>query len=474
MVDSEINSLSFHLAELRSELIRVRVLLGLLASLLILVLGRGIIAFSHGHREAWPFVVLLTGAAAYEVLWLKWVNRAIVEGRAVSGSAWSINIFLESLVPTVALWLETYTVSIGPRRVLGSPVLLVYFLLIILSALHLSPVLCRLAGVFSAAGYTALFSYILVFFSDAATGEKLVAYTSAFSTAVLLLIAGLAAGAVAGQIRAHVVAALNEEKNRAKIAQLQHDLEIARSIQQGLLPKAPPEVDGFDIAGWNKPADETGGDYYDWQSLKNGQVALTIADVTGHGIGAALGMAICRSYARAELASNGGLCKVLSGLNELLCQDLPGERFVTLAAGVLDPHSATLHLISAGHGPLAFYSAREDRFNYYEAQGPPLGILQSFRYGGPQTIQFAPGDILVLVTDGLIEWANMKDEDFGKDRLEGVIRASRELYSEVRKFSESTPQLDDLTALIVKCTREPTQTLDFNVFSSVAMVFRTQ
>jgi serine phosphatase RsbU (regulator of sigma subunit) len=264
---------------------------------------------------------------------------------------------------------------------------------------------------------------------------------------------------VAHQIRRHVVAALHEAEHRARIAEFEHDLGIARSIQQGLLPKTPPRIDGYDIAGWNRPADETGGDYYDWQQLADGRVAVTVADVTGHGIGPALGMAACRAYARAGLAVEGNLRDFLGRLNRLLYEDLPPEKFVTMATGVLNPRDATFDLISAGHGPLLFYSAADDCFRSTDAQGPPLGLLPQFPYGCPNSLKFAPGDILVWITDGFIEWTNAKDEDFGEKRLTEVIRANRdksaaaiilELYDAVVKFTGSTRQPDDLTALVVK------------------------
>jgi serine phosphatase RsbU (regulator of sigma subunit) len=218
-------------------------------------------------------------------------------------------------------------------------------------------------------------------------------------------------------------------------------------------------VDGFDIAGWNQPAAETGGDYFDWQPLTDGSLAVTIADVTGHGIGPALGMAVCRAYARAGFVIEKDLQRLLGRLNKLLYEDLPPEKFVTLAAGLLKPGASTLDLISAGHGPLLFYSAADDGFRSLDAQGPPLGLLPQAPYGGPQSMRFSRGDILMLVTDGFVEWANSADEDFGLDRLKEVIRAHRDqpaatiisrLHTAVVKFAGSMPQLDDLTALVVK------------------------
>jgi len=150
---------------------------------------------------------------------------------------------------------------------------------------------------------------------------------------------------------------------------------------------------------------------------------------------------------------------LLSRLNKLLYADLPPEKFVTLAAGLLNPEQSTLQLISAGHGPLLFYSAANGCVRNYDPQGLPLGLLPQLSYGCPEVLNFAPGDILVVVTDGVVEWANQNDEDFGQDRLKEVIRvchdmpASRiisELHRAVVDFAGSMPQADDLTALVVK------------------------
>lgn len=458
VIDSEFKSDSFHLAELRSESARVAALLGVFGALLLLILIRGVISLAEGHRgEAWPFAVLLAVMTAYEAVWLRFVKQATRSSRKISKSTWAASIFVESLLPTTALFLQVH--AFGPNRALTSPTVLAYFLFIILSTLHLDPILSWLAGGFSAAGYAAVSIYAFYLVQAGAADQNLLSYGAIFSYLAFLLLGGFTAGAVAYQLRLHVIAALREAESRAKIAEMEHDLDIARSIQQALLPKTSPQIDGFDIAGWNQPANETGGDYFDWQDVAEGRVALTVADVTGHGIGSALGMAACRAYARGELAVETDLRKFLGRLNQLLYADLPREKFVTLAVGLLLPKEATLQLISAGHGPLLFYSSEEKRFRCHDAQGPPLGILPHVNYGDAQIVKFAPGDILVLVTDGFLEWANAGGEDFGQQRLEEIVSAYRdmpsariisELYSSVVKFASSTPQLDDLTALVVK------------------------
>src|SRR5262249_13310571 len=150
---------------------------------------------------------------------------------------------------------------------------------------------------------------------------------------------------------------------------------------------------------------------------------------------------------------------LLNHLNRLLHEDMPPEKFVTLVAAVLDPASATARMISAGHGPLIFYSAAEDAFHAYGAQGPPLGLLPRMIFGDALPLQFARGDILVLVTDGMIEWENAAGEQFGQLRLEEAVRANRdkppsEIISEMRsaitRFAGGAQQSDDLTTLVVK------------------------
>ena len=463
MAEFDIQSHGFQQAELRSEGTRVVTLLGVLSGLLVLLLARAAASVAQGRRgEAWPFAVLLGVTIGYEAVWLAFIRRRMAASRVISGRLWAASILLESLLPASALFLQVHTAAVGPGAALTSPVVATYFLFIILSTLHLDPGLSRLAGISAAAGYGVVAAYAFLSFPEAVGNEPLLTYVTWFSYAALLLLSGFAAAVVADQIRMHVVAALRDAENRAKIAQMEHDLDVARSIQEGLLPSSAPRIVNFDAAGWNQPADETGGDYFDWQELEDGRIAFTIADVTGHGIGPALCMAACRAYARAVFAAETNLRTVLGRLNRLLFEDLPAERFVTLAAGILDPDDATLELISAGHGPLLFFLAGENRFRSYDAHGIPLGLMPDAAYGCPQVLRFAPGDILLLITDGFVEWPNERGEQFGQKRLIEVVRANchqpaakiiSEVYSSLLDFAGSTPQHDDLTAVVIKRVR---------------------
>jgi serine phosphatase RsbU (regulator of sigma subunit) len=251
-------------------------------------------------------------------------------------------------------------------------------------------------------------------------------------------------------------------REQAAREKFEHDLDIARSIQQGLLPSRSPEIEGFEIAGWSQPADQTGGDYYDWQALPDGKIVISLADVTGHGIGPALVTAVCRAYSRASFPSGHNLKTVMDRINKLLVEDLPADRFVTFVAGLLDAKTACMQLLSAGHGPIFVYRAECDRVEDYGAQGIPFGLEGSFEYDAPQEVEFAPGDMLILFTDGFFEWANPEGKLFGTETLKEIIRAASHLppgeiisrmHSAVLEFAQGTPQQDDLTAVVVKRTR---------------------
>lgn len=245
----------------------------------------------------------------------------------------------------------------------------------------------------------------------------------------------------------------------AEKQRIEQDLSIAREIQQGLIPDRRPEVPGFDVAGWNRPADETGGDCYDYLTLDDGTLGLIIADATGHGIGPALMIAECRALFRALISATRDLTAVVGRVNNLLCDDLPDDRFVTAFFGLLSPSSHTLSFISAGHGPLIKYVRADDDVVELNANAMPLGILPDVPLGEPDQFKLASGDMMVLVTDGFFEWQNDAKEQYGMERLYQVLRRHgdrpaaeiiQRLYESVVAFAGGTVQADDLTAVIVK------------------------
>jgi serine phosphatase RsbU (regulator of sigma subunit) len=286
-----------------------------------------------------------------------------------------------------------------------------------------------------------------------------VAQSGVSLNAITLLVGGVVAGAVAREIRKHVQAALREAETKRELEILQHDLQVARSIQQSLLPQQTPQIAGYEIAGWNHPADDTGGDYFDWKTLPNGKVVVSLADVTGHGIGPALLASVCHAYARSSFSTEQDLSVALERINHDLGADLTTGRFVTFVAAVCCPGCSDVEMLSAGHGPIFIYSHPEDRFREINAQALPFGILPSFRSDPPEHLHLQSGDLVLLATDGFFEWENDQGEQFGVLRLEESIRSSRDLgpaeiimrlYETVNAFSNGTKQQDDLTAVLIK------------------------
>jgi len=268
------------------------------------------------------------------------------------------------------------------------------------------------------------------------------------------------AGTLAAQAGAAIQRQLLLDQLVAK-QKLEQDLAIARSIQQQLLPTDPPRVQGFDIAGWNKPADETGGDAFDFMPLGDGRLAVTVADATGHGIGPALVIAECRALLRATVGFSRDSNQIMRWVNDLLVKDLPAGRFVTCFFGLLDPLTAEMHYASAGHGPLLFFRGGRNEVAELSATGIPLGVMEDMDYtsGGP--LSFERGDMLVVVTDGFFEWIDTHRRQYGLERLIERIRTHRDLpageiiqdiYQDVMRFGNGTVQQDDLTAIVIKRT----------------------
>jgi len=462
MTDPRVASIAFHEALLKSERLRIRIVLGTITAVFLLRTVRTAIAGSKDNVSSWlMFCGLLALLAGYEFLMLRLVNRAILKGKEFPNWVWASNTILETTLPALAVVFLS-SASIDPiYRPLANPAGLAFFLFITLSTLRLSPKLCRLSGLTAALSYLAAAIY-LGWKPVMGGGTSLLSPQKAvLGYAIAFIIGGFVAGIVAGEIRKQVDAALLEAETRREVDRLKHDLDLARSIQQSLLPNSIPEIEGFEIAGWNQPADQTGGDYYDWQVLPNGRVVAVLGDVTGHGIGPALLAAVCRAYARANFRAQSGLLAAMEQLNTELAGDIGVGRFVTFVAAVCVGGSSRVELLSAGHGPLFVYVLREDRFDEIGAQGPPLGISPYLLSEPPRVLELNSGDLLVLATDGFFEWANREGEQFGIKRLEEAIRLSKgsppcelisALYGSVVAFSEGTQQQDDLTAVVIKRT----------------------
>jgi serine phosphatase RsbU (regulator of sigma subunit) len=214
--------------------------------------------------------------------------------------------------------------------------------------------------------------------------------------AAIILATGFIAGAVASEIRQYVQAALHEAETERQLKQVEHDLGIARSIQQSLLPRVRPALRGFEISGWNHPAGATGGDYFDWKKLSEGRLAVTLADVTGHGIGPALLAAVCRAYSRSGFETHESLIKTVQHINRSFGEDLTPGRFATLVAAVCKEGEDHVEVFSAGQGPLFVYSLASDTFMKLQTQAIPLGLMPQLDSEAPLVLKLKPGDLVIL------------------------------------------------------------------------------
>ena len=458
-MSEEFRSTALRAAELRSERLRIFGVLGFVAVFVGVTIARVFVIRTASTASPWMWSLLLAAAiAAYENWTLRHVDTALKTGASLPTGFWVLSTIVETSIPAFALAFLTSSQIELAYRPLASPPILVFFIFIISSTLRLRPWISGLSGI--VASLTYLCAALYLGWRPPIPGVPAqVTQSSVSLNAVTLLVGGIVAGAVAGQIRKHVQAALHEAETKSKLTAIQHDLQVAQSIQQSLLPRDTPHLAGFDIAGWNRPADDTGGDYFDWKTLPDGKVVVSLADVTGHGIGPALLASVCHAYARSNFASARDLTTALERINEELGADLTTGRFVTFAAAVCCPGCPDVEVLSAGHGPILIYSRPEDRFTEMNAQGLPFGILPSFRPDPAAHLQLQSGDLVLLVTDGFFEWENDRGEQFGVPRMEGVIRASRDaasaeiisrLYETVTAFSNGTKQQDDLTAVIIK------------------------
>lgn len=240
---------------------------------------------------------------------------------------------------------------------------------------------------------------------------------------------------------------------------IERDLAVARDIQRSLLPKADPQIEGFDIAGWNKSADETGGDVYDFILLSDGRLGILLADASGHGIGPALVAAECRAMIRALFTTTENLNTILTQTNAILNQDLISGRFITVFLGILDPGTGTIEYVSGGQAPLLYYSQASGEERTMDATTLPLGILSSIDGTPAEPLVMQRGDVLILVTDGFNEWKNLSEEEFGTDRIFAVVRQGQDrsateiikaMHEEVVTYAEGIVQDDDLTAILIK------------------------
>ena len=242
---------------------------------------------------------------------------------------------------------------------------------------------------------------------------------------------------------------------------LRHSLGVAMEVQQRLLPSRPPVVAGLDLAGHSTYCDETGGDYYDYLVLDQPHprgALIALGDVMGHGVSAALVMAGARAVLRTRAGVDGNLAKMIATLNRLLCEDLGGERFMTMHLSYVDLDARAYRWCSAGHDPALIWDPRKKAFDQIDAGNLPLGVVEDTVYD-EASYALEGGEVIVIGTDGIWETCNAEGQQFGKQRLREAVHAKidrpaaeivDEIVRRLNEFRGAGRREDDVTLVVAR------------------------
>jgi serine phosphatase RsbU (regulator of sigma subunit)/anti-sigma regulatory factor (Ser/Thr protein kinase) len=249
-----------------------------------------------------------------------------------------------------------------------------------------------------------------------------------------------------------------EARSRERIEQ---ELRVATLIQQNFLPKQLPDLPGWHVSAYYRPAREVGGDFYDFLELPDGRIGLVIGDVTDKGVPAAMVMAATRSVLRASAQRVVSPGEVLGRVNELMCPDMPAKMFVTCLYGVLEPSTGRFRFANAGHN-LPYVRTAEGTIEL-RATGMPLGLIPGITYEETEAV-LEPGQVMLLHSDGVAEAHSAESEMFGFPRLLDVVGSRQDkgevidrVLTELARFTkppregQGWEQEDDIT--LVSLTR---------------------
>ena len=246
--------------------------------------------------------------------------------------------------------------------------------------------------------------------------------------------------------------------NRDRLVALGRELEVAREMQEAVLPRSFPSTDRYKTHGVMIPAKEVGGDFYDFFSLGEKRLGLAIGDVSGKGIPSALFMMVCRALLRSRAMEGGAPDHCLDYVNQILCEDNDTCMFVTLFYGVLDAESGRFEYCNGGHN-LPRIVHEDGRVEALPTtRDVALGVVPGHKFHH-DTIRFQAGDTLFLYTDGVTEAEGPGSAEFGEERLDeflagidgaGCEEVTSRILEQVREFAEGNPQSDDITGVALR------------------------
>lgn len=244
--------------------------------------------------------------------------------------------------------------------------------------------------------------------------------------------------------------ALQEER-------MQREMELAAETQNKLLPKGVPTVEGFELAGWNRPAREVGGDYYDLLPRDDGRLVVTLGDVTGKGMPAALMVSNLHSALRLSLDHHEVGPELFAGLNRHIHESSPANKFITLLVAQLDPPTGHVRYVNAGHNPAVVLGA-DGSVRELPSGGPPIGLLPGVSYQGDE-FNLEVDDLFCIYSDGITECAARDGEEYELERLVALLQEHRtaplpEIIAVIdqatSEFADGQPQGDDQTVVLLR------------------------
>ena len=269
-----------------------------------------------------------------------------------------------------------------------------------------------------------------------------------------------------------IAAVFNEITEKFKKAQegvlerekLQKEIEVAKQIQQALLPKKHPDISGYDIAPYYQAAKDVGGDYYDFVQVDEETLGVVVADVSGKGVPGSLVMTMIRTALRMEARGNKNASDVMAKMNDFVTDDMKKGMFVTMFYVILDSKNRIISYASAGHNPMILYRAESNETFFLNPKGFPVGIALPdetlFRKSiSLEKIKLKKDDMLVIYTDGVTEAMNERREQYGEDRLIAAIKKFgnrhpaefiESLERDIKSFTGGEPQNDDITVVAIK------------------------
>ena len=259
---------------------------------------------------------------------------------------------------------------------------------------------------------------------------------------------------MAADLKTHLETIKRATKEKERI---ERELQIAKEIQTSFLPLKAPEVPGYRMAGMNIPAKEVGGDFYDFIELPDGRMGIVIADVSGKGVPAALFMGISKTLLRANAKRILDPVEALLEVNSTIMEESDSGMFVTLFYAILDPKEHILTYINAGHNPPLLLNKGAEEITLLKAKGIPVGVMEDMPLESKE-IRLEESATIFLYTDGVTEAVNEKDEEFGTQRLNGILNQGGDgepkeiidmVAKEIKDFAGSRDQFDDITMVVV-------------------------